>query len=377
MTKAVIGFVIAIARVFNTLLRLLPVRRTVVFLSRQSDTPSRDFTMLADEIRELDPSIGVVTRCRMVPSNPVGRLAYGAEALAQMYHLATSRVCVIDGYIMPVSVLDHRDSLTVIQMWHALGAIKRFGHQAIDRPGGRPGHVARALRMHCNYDLVLCGGEGAIPAFSEAFGVDPSRVMPLGLPRVDFLSERGEEHDAVLARLTTLLPGLNETSKPRVLYAPTFRRHGATGYAAVTEAFDAERFTLVVKPHDLEAGAVHGSHAIDASGVDVLDLLHACDAVVTDYSAVAFEAAAAEVPVYFYVFDIDEYEQAHGLNLDPIAEFGADASRDAGALAERIAAGTHDAGTSTALTTRFLPADRHGCTRSIAELCVAKVGMAR
>ena len=41
-----------------------------------------------------------------------------------MYHLATSRACIVDTYIIPVSILKHRDELIIIQIWHALGAIK-------------------------------------------------------------------------------------------------------------------------------------------------------------------------------------------------------------------------------------------------------------
>jgi CDP-glycerol glycerophosphotransferase (TagB/SpsB family) len=47
-----------------------------------------------------------------------------------------------------------------------------------------------------------------------------------------------------------------------------------------------------------------------------LEWLVACDALVTDYSAVAFDAAAADKPVYFYAPDLDDYEGARGFYLD-------------------------------------------------------------
>ena len=54
------------AQALYALLKLLPQRRKVVFLSRQSDHPSRDFKMLASQLEALDPSIDVVVRCKFI-----------------------------------------------------------------------------------------------------------------------------------------------------------------------------------------------------------------------------------------------------------------------------------------------------------------------
>ena len=125
---------------------------------RQSDHPSRDFKMLASQLEALDPSIDVVVRCS-TSAGFARRSAYLGEVLAQMYHLATSSVCVVDGYIVPVSVLSHPPTLTIVQMWHALGAIKQFGLQSVGRPAdarlGRLGDEDapqlrhRAVRQPC------------------------------------------------------------------------------------------------------------------------------------------------------------------------------------------------------------------------------------
>lgn len=358
---------------YFVLKRLFPSRRKVVMLSRQADVPSRDFTMLAEELRRLDPDLEVVVRCRFIGPSLGERVAYLSEVLTQMYHLATSRACVLDGYIVPVSLLSHHRDLFVVQMWHALGAIKRFGYQSLDRPSGRSSAIARDMRMHRNYDVVLCGGPATIPVFAEAFGVDPARVRPLGLPRVDDLvahagDATADPEPSVARRLRERHPLLADRSRRVILYAPTFRRGRPDRFSEVIAAFDADRFTLVVKPHPLVGADVSGPNVVNASDIDVLDLLPFADAVITDYSAVAFEACVLDIPLYFYVFDLDEYLDEYGLNLDPATELPQVTSRDIGRIAELIAGEPYDRALLHRLRERYVPVTDGGCTRRIAEL---------
>lgn len=372
--RTLMGIVRLPAQGLYLLLRLRRRRRKVVFLSRQANRPSRDFRMLADELRRRDPSLEVVLRCRFVPQSLWGRIAYVGEVFAQMWHLATASVCVVDGYIVPVSLLDHGPGLTVIQMWHALGAIKRFGLQSIGRSGGRSARVVAAMRMHENYDVVLCGGPGAAPAFAEAFGVEPPTVAVLGLPRVDYLLGRAADEETASTALESLIerePRLAEEGRVRVLYAPTFRRTGrAPDFDGLVAAFDAERFTLIVKPHDLDSNRTSAAHVVDATGVDALDLLVLCDVLVTDYSAIAFEASVLSRPTYYYVPDIEEYRVEHGLNIDPLAELSEVSSTDAGRIARLVADGAAVAAASE-FRERFVTVPESGCTAAIAHMIEA------
>lgn len=368
--RILIAAAIFVARAMYAALGLLPRRHKVVMLSRQADLPSKDFTLLAEELRREDPSLEVVVRCRFIGSSIIARVAYAREVLVQMYHLATSRVCVLDGYSVPLSVLNHGSDLFVVQLWHALGAIKQFGYQSLDRPGGRSSAVARGMKMHRNYDVVVCGGPATIPLFAEAFRVDPRIVLPLGLPRVDYLRDGASAgpDDPVARELITRFPRLADTTRTRVLYAPTFRKNGARGFSAMAEAFGPERFTLVCKPHDLESVLLDRDNVVDAAGTDVLDLLRVCDAVVTDYSGVAFEACAAGLPVYFYLFDIEEYKARHGLNIDPREVLPAACFDDAALLAEAIADGAYDAAALALFGERYVTVPQGGCTAALARI---------
>ena len=62
----------------------------------------------------------------------------------QIWHVATAELCLVDGDVPAVS-LPKRHRSRVVQVWHALGAIKKFGYQALDTPAGTPlAHRARA-----------------------------------------------------------------------------------------------------------------------------------------------------------------------------------------------------------------------------------------
>lgn len=367
-----------LAQAVYELMKLRPVEHKVVLISRQSNQPSKDFSLLMEALRAVDDAPRVVVLCREVGCTARSRFAYAGEMLRQMYQLSTARVAVLDGYIAPVSLLRHRRELTVVQMWHALGAMKRFGFQTLDRPGGRSRRLAEALRMHRNYDVVLCGSQASAPFFAEAFGVDIDRVRPLGLPRVDYLLESVESgaqaSEDALDRLRARHARLKRASKTVVLYAPTFRRGGAPPFAGVAEAFDPEIFTVLMKPHDLDGSSSSGGHVVDVSGEDVLELLLACDIVVTDYSAVAFEASLLDRPIYFDASDIEDYRRDVGLNVDPMLEFPTLTAADPRGLAERIVSGTYDGAALQRFRDRYAPFYSTGCTDGIAGLVREALG---
>ena len=367
-----------VARALYAVLKaVLPVRHKVVFLSRQSEVPSRDFVLLADALLDRDPGLEIVMNCRMVGAGFGERIVAALATIGQMYHLATARACVVDGYVIPVSLLEHRDCLFVVQMWHALGAIKRFGYQTVGRPGGHSAKIAAAMRMHRNYDLVLCGGPATVPVFAEAFGVDPSIVVPLGLPRVDYLIEAAAARDgnaptAPALALLDAFPLLRDASRRVVLYAPTLRKGGVHRYRDVAERFAGPRYTLIVKPHPLESACIDGANVVNAGATDVLDLLPLCDVVITDYSAVAFEASVIDIPVYFYVYDDDEYARDCGLNIDPLTEWPGSSSRDVGELADRIEAGQTHPETVRSIKARYASAPA-GCADRIADTIIQTI----
>ena len=58
---------------------------------------------------------------------------------------------------------------------------------------------------------------------------------------------------------------------------------------------------------------LNDEHIIDVSNEsDMFEILAVCDAVISDYSAVIFDAAFMRIPVFLYVYDLQEYIAERG-----------------------------------------------------------------
>ena len=218
--------------------------------------------------------------------------------------LATASVCVLDSYWPAVSVLHHKKQLAVIQMWHAMGKIKKSGYQSLGKKFGRSDMIAREMRMHRNYDVVIAGGRAFNPFYCASFDIDPDILYNVGLPRMDKLREGQEEARRQFYETYPQLKG-----KKIILYAPTFRKGQALDPKELVRAF---RFdgscVLIIKRHPNQLLVVDNlAPALTCPGMPTSTVLSVCDCVITDYSAITIEAALLGKPVYFYLFDYEDY----------------------------------------------------------------------
>jgi len=316
----------------------LPRRHKVTMLTRQSSQPSSDFTMLADAIRERDPLADVVMIARMVPPGIIAKVRYALHLVKEMYHVETSRVVVVDGYSMVVSAARRTDGLTVVQMWHALGALKKFGLSILGRAGGRDPRLARAMRMHQGYDMVITSAERGRAAFAEALGVTRDKVVVAPLPRVDRLRDP-EERAKARAVFDGLYPEL--VGEKIALFAPTFRV-GNTPQdeqaLEVTEALAGAGYATVTKLHPLVPVPSHTSLRV-APGLSTQQMLLVADVFVTDYSSAVFEAAVVGVPSYLYAPDRDLYVESRDFYMAYPDDLGLTMAMTAAELTEQVASG--------------------------------------
>ena len=337
----------------------------VVFLSRQSNTPSDDFLMLKAELEEIKPDIKIVMFTQRVDMNLKSLLGYAVTTLKSMRQLARARVCVLDSYWPAVSMLRHKERLAVIQMWHAMGKIKKSGYQSVGKEFGRSSMIAHELRMHRNYDVIIAGGKAFNPFYCASFGVDESVLYNVGLPRMDMLRENV---DKCRKQFFDAYPELE--GKKLVLYAPTFRKGQMLDPKPLTDAFDSggDR-ALIIKRHPnqmLELSSL-GS-ALTCDKVSTATVLSVCDCVITDYSAITIEAAVLGKPVYFYLYDYEDYLSKNGLNVKLFDEFPDCVFTDAEKLFKAICDGHYDFENYNKFCEKYLPAPGARATDAICAL---------
>lgn len=307
---AVAQVAVAAMRVIYAALKQLPTRDKIVLMSRLYSETSQDFGRVREEIARQSPHtlVAVLNHRNTAP------WAVPGQMLVEMYHLATSRAVITDSYMAVISALDHKDELIVVQIWHALGAIKRFGLAAVGTAEGRPGGLARVMRMHHGYDFVIAGGTRMVEPFAESFGVDTAQVLPIGTPRVDLL--RDPDYLAgKRARIDAAHPQLRD--RRVVLYAPTFRTAEPVRVEPLLDALIAAELDVVVALHPLDHRDFSRLPGVTQDpAFTTLDWLTVASDLVTDYSAVVFDAAVLGVPIHAYAYDLDEYRERRGIPFD-------------------------------------------------------------
>lgn len=330
---------IIILNVIYALIKLFPVREKVTMISRQSNQPSDDFCLIRDEIKRRDPNVQVVLLCRTleggVKATVFDKLRYCFHMLTQMYHIATSRVVILDTYCMVISVLKHKKDLKIIQIWHSIGTMKKFGYTALDTAEGSRSKLAYAMKMHQNYDYVFAASDAYKEHLASGFHCDIRKIITMPLPRVDLLRS-AEYAEKTRSRIYSVYPKLKD--KPVILYCPTFRKDEtefAEAFRKLYEAVDHDRYHFVVKLHPLSR-VKFGENALVAEGFSSFEMLFAADYVISDYSCIIYEAGILNIPLYFYNFDMDFYTGGRGLAIDYEHELPGVISKDPKVIVDAI-----------------------------------------
>lgn len=305
--KSIMNFIYFFIKIFTK------QKNKIVMLSRQSNKVGIDFKMLKEEIEKNYSEYQITILCKMIPKKFWGRVKYCFYIIKCMYHLATSKVCIVDGYVIPVSALKHKKGLVIVQTWHAMGAIKKFGYQTLDKNGGSKRSVANIMRMHKNYTFITCASESTKIIYSKAFEIPKEQILTLGMPRIDYILGKNNEIDNKVQKLIEEYPNLKE--KKVILYVPTFRKGKYIPIQNILKIVNTEKYNLIIRLHPLDGTKVEEKYKV-SSEYTAFDLLKIADYIITDYSAIAFEASILNKPTYFYLYDIMEYNENIGLNID-------------------------------------------------------------
>ena len=313
---------IVFLNIFYFFLKLIPTKNKIVMISRQSNDESMDFRLVRKEIESRNKGIKVVVLCHKleggIKSSIMTKIKYAFHMIRQMYHIATSRVVILDSYCMVISILKHKKRLRIIQMWHSMGTMKKFGYAVLDYKEGSNSKVAYAMKMHKNYDYIFASGEAYKDHLASGFNYTTDNILTFPLPRYDLLKDKDYEKkckDKILKEYPIL------STKKNIIYCPTFRKYECEFSKHVNElvnSVDTNKFNLIVKLHPLEETKidVENSSIIVDNKFSTFEMLSIADYIISDYSCVIYEAAVKNIALYFYNFDYDVYLENRGLAID-------------------------------------------------------------
>ncbi|CDO05000.1 Putative CDP-glycerol:glycerophosphate glycerophosphotransferase [Oceanobacillus picturae] len=233
-----------------------------------------------------------------------------------IYHLATSRIVFVDNYYGILAASAFRKNVYCIQLWHAAGAIKRFGlkDQAIKDRSQRT--YRRFVKVYKRMDFVVVGSEKMGSIFCSAFGLDKRHLLRTGIPRTDFFFDQHAQREAV-ENIIAKYPAMQ--NKKVLLYAPTYRngpsgKHLKIDLTALYNAFSQE-YILFIQTHPTVQWKIDQQYegfAFEITNTTINHMLCVTDILITDYSSVIFEYALLKRPIVFFAYDLGEYAEERG-----------------------------------------------------------------
>ena len=104
----------------------LPIRRRAVLATARVAHLDGNLAFIHAELRRTRPGLPLVTFLEPYSYGLLGKLRYLARLVRGTYLLRTSSLFVVDNAYLPIHVAPHRRGTTVVQVWHAVGALKHL-----------------------------------------------------------------------------------------------------------------------------------------------------------------------------------------------------------------------------------------------------------
>lgn len=182
-------------------------------------------------------------------------------------------------------------------------------------------------------DYCISASEDVIPVYAHEFNYDENKIVPLGFPRNDALTNTKRD-------LHALFP--EHAFDKIIVWYPTYRQHkngtsftgnalpiinNAKSAAALNEVAKKNNVLIVLKPHfaqdisyitDLNLSNIlfiNDAFFIE-NEIDSYEFVGNCDALITDYSSIYFDYMLCDKPIALVWEDYEEYKKAPGFAIN-------------------------------------------------------------
>lgn len=313
-------------RFLNTLLRYFYTisslffranqKKIILFASSRGKKLEGNLLYLYDSFKREYPNENYKIVLLPYEKNNDNLLKYLHELFISVSYMAKAKLMIVDDYFYPIYAVKPKNTLNIIQVWHAIGAFKKFGHSIIGKKGGPSLEYVKYVNVHSNYNKAIVSSSNVVPYYAEAFNMDPNNVLPLGSPRLDFFFDDNKKRE-IIKSFYKSYPLFNK--KKVVLYAPTYRG-SSSKQKTFTSNIDfkllknyiGDEYLVIIKLHPYISEGLNKNQHIPGFTHEINDfttheLMLVSDLLITDYSSVIFEYSLLNKPMIFMVPDIDEY----------------------------------------------------------------------
>lgn len=282
----------------------------IIFADAHHDSRPENMQLLYEGLaqsREEDEKIQIVEMyLDYQKASPVKVLRH-MQHFMKLYAQA-SCVVLCDNFL-PSASCRKRKETKVIQLWHACGALKKFGYDTTDDiPKQYHGNVFR------NIDLVTVSSAQCVQPFASAMRLPLNCVQPVGVCRTDVYF-KNEWREKCIQEFYRNYP--QAKGKKIALWAPTFR--GNPGEPRIPK-LDLQSLQNCLGDDWMVISRVHPHMNEKYKKTDCLltteCLFPVIDVLIADYSSLIFEYLLFNKPLVLYVPDLDEYKEKRGFYLD-------------------------------------------------------------
>ncbi len=309
--------------VFN-MFQLFPQRKKTTFVASFGD----NIFYVADELSKIQDQEIIILKhpkCPIKFDSIKGSKIYSFECInlfhliISIYHLSTSKMVFVDNYYGFLSVTNFNPNVKCVQLWHAAGAIKKFG---LTDPSVKERHNSakrRIQKVYQRHTHIAVGSEKMTSIFCQSFGVEDNAILRTGVPRTDFFFDESKKR-LVIDELKNTFPVIE--SKKAILYAPTFR-DGEFNLSNIQldlkSMYDElkDDYVVFLRLHPAVNAKLKNSFPSFVYEVSdyysVNHLLLITDYLITDYSSIPFEFSLLGKPMIFFMYDLDDYKKERGI----------------------------------------------------------------
>lgn len=239
--------------------------------------------------------------------------------------LTTVRWVICDNYFPILSGISFHEQCEVIQIWHATGAIKKFGWEDPQTSLRQSADQDRFKKVYQRFDYYLVASDAMAAVFERSYGAKAKAILPFGCHRSDQLIDTKEKQPLSVA-----------SQRPKVLYAPTYRDDNSViieTLEVLNQIAKEEKQRIFYQLHPVTKANIPDLgqwEYIQASSVlaeNTGDLYRNIDCLITDYSSVPFDYSLANPTgcIQFYWPDFQAYLEKTGIQESIIRTYGSTA----------------------------------------------------
>lgn len=281
--------------------------KKITFISLSSNSLTRDFALVSRAL-EYEGNYELNYVLFNYDNSISSQFKYVFVCIQQLFAMNSSKLVLLDFNNFVVSEFK-RNGVIALQLWHASGAIKKFGNS-----------TNRDYKVK-NYDYAICNSRIFVEPFSEAFNIPKENIKITGIPETDKLFKSKRISDNKI-KMIVKYPQLR--GKKVVTYAPTFRGRIAKGFREVSLDLEyllnelGEDYFIIYKPHPLipSPSFENNPNILMAQKESIKKVFSVTDILISDYSAIIIDFLTTGRPIISYVPDLDKYKESPGIYFD-------------------------------------------------------------